>query len=298
MSTSFPSLSLFSSELTSLVDQASAFVVSVDTRYHRPGSGLVLGPDLVVTADHLLERDHDLVVRAGDRQLAATVAGRDPATDIAVLRVAGLGGAEPPRGGEPRAGQLAISISRNPSGAVSAGIGLINSVGGPLRTGRGVVLRQVVRTDAAARPGTSGGAIFDTAGGVIAMTTTALLRGLPVGIPTSQLWEIATALASNQPLNRAYLGVSVQPVRFPKAGPEGAERGLLVSGLAKDEPADRAGLLVGDVIVQLNDARITHVDDLQDRLSTLQAGSPAALLVIRGGAKQRVDVTLGARQSA
>jgi S1-C subfamily serine protease len=90
----------------------------------------------------------------------------------------------------------------------------------------------------------------------------------------------------------------VQPVRFPKAGPDGADRGLLVSGVAKDEAADRAGLLVGDVIVELNGTRIIHVDDLQDRLSSLQAGSSAAVGVVRGGTKQRLDVTLGARQSA
>jgi S1-C subfamily serine protease len=298
MATSALSLADFSSQLTDLVERASAFVVSVDTRCRRPGSGIAIGPDLVVTADHLLEREHDLAVRVGERQLGATIAGRDPATDIAVLRVPELNGAVPPQGGDPRPGQLAISISRTTSGGISTGVGVINAVGGPLRTGRGVVLRQVLRTDAAARPGTSGGAIVDATGGVIAMTTSALLRGLPVGIPVGQLREIATALASNQPLNRAYLGVSVQPVRFPKAGADGADRGLLVSGVAKDEAADRAGLLVGDVIVELNGTRIIHVDDLQDRLSSLQAGSSAAVGVVRGGTKQRLDVTLGARQSA
>jgi S1-C subfamily serine protease len=90
----------------------------------------------------------------------------------------------------------------------------------------------------------------------------------------------------------------VQPVRFPKAGPGGLDGGLLVAGIAPDEAADRAGLLVGDVIVKLNDTRIAHVDDLQDGLSGLQAGSPAALMVVRGGATQRLDITLGARQSA
>jgi S1-C subfamily serine protease len=121
---------------------------------------------------------------------------------------------------------------------------------------------------------------------------------LPVGIPTLQLREIAAALASSQPLNRAYLGVSVQPVRFPKAGPDGVERGLLVSGIARGDAADSAGLLVGDVIVELNGTHIAHVDDLQDGLSGLRSGSSAAVTVVRGGAKQRLDVTLGARQSA
>jgi S1-C subfamily serine protease len=291
-------LSTFSTELADLAGQASAFVVSVDGRRHRPGSGIVFGSDLVVTADHVLEREEGLAVRLGERRLAATVAGRDPATDIAVLRVAGLGGGELPRGEAPRVGQLVASVSRTGNGGISVGLGVINSIAGPLRTGRGISLTQVIRTDAAARPGTSGGAIVDTAGSVIAMTTSALLRGLPVGIPIGQLVEIATALASNKPLKRAYLGVSVQPVRFPKPGPEGVEGGLLVSGIAPDGAADRAGLLVGDVIVAFNEARLAHADDLQDRLAAAEAGVAASLSTVRGGALQRIDVTLGARSSA
>lgn len=281
------------------------FVVSVDGRHRRPGSGLIIGADLVVTADHVLERDDDLWVRTGDRRLDASIAGRDPAADVAVLRVPGLGGAEPPRGGAPHAGELVVSLSRTGSGGVSVGVGVINAVGGPLRTGRGVILKEVVRTDAAARPGTSGGAIVDTAGGVIAMTTSALLRGLPVGVPIAQLSEIVAALASGTPPKRAYLGVSVQPVRLPKAEPDGTEGGLLVFGIASEGAADRAGLLVGDVIVGFTPsttpgavARLAHVDDLQDRLAALEPGARGTLLLIRGGAPHRVEVTLGARPSA
>jgi S1-C subfamily serine protease len=291
-------LSTFSSELADVIARASAFVVSVDGRHRRPGSGIVIGTDLVVTADHVLEREDDLAVRVDERRLPATIAGRDSASDVAVLRVAGLGGSEPARGDSPRVGQLVVSISRTASGGVSAGAGIINAVGGPLRTGRGVTLTQVIRTDAAGRPGTSGGAIVDTAGRVIAMTTSALLRGLPVGIPIAQLSDIAAALASDRPLKRAYLGVSVQPVRFPKAGPEGVEGGLLVFGIAPEGAADRAGLLVGDVIVGFNDSRLTHADDLQDKLAAAEAGTPAKVSVIRAGALQQIGITLGARPSA
>jgi S1-C subfamily serine protease len=292
------SLSTFSSELADLVERASAFVVSVDARRRRPGSGIIIGVDQVVTADHLLEREEDLSVRSGERRLPATIAGRDPASDVAVLRVPGLGGEALPRGGSPRAGQFVVSVSRTGSGGISAGAGLINAVAGPFRTGRGVVLKQIVRTDAAARPGTSGGAIVDATGGVIAMTTSALLRGLSVGIPIDQLSDIAAALAASTPLKRAYLGVSVQPVRLPKPGPGGAEGGLLVFGIAPEGAADRAGLLVGDVIVGFDDSRLAHADDLQDRLAASEAGARSTLSLIRGGALQRVEVTLGARPSA
>jgi S1-C subfamily serine protease len=291
-------LTTFSSELADLVARASASVVSVDGRHRRPGSGIIIAADLVVTADHVLEREDSLAVRVDDRRLPATIAGRDPASDVAVLRVGGLGGGEPARGVAPRVGQFVVSISRTASGGVSAGAGIINATGGPLRTGRGVTLPQVMRTDAAARPGTSGGAIVDTSGRVIAMTTSALLRGLPVGIPIAQLSEIALALASNKPLKRAYLGVSVQPVRFPKPVAESVEGGLLVFGIAPEGAADQAGLLVGDVIVAFNDSRLAHADDLQDRLASAEAGAPAKVSVIRAGALQKLNVTLGARPSA
>ncbi len=293
MATATYSLATLSSQLADLVERVSAIVVPVDGRHHRLGSGIIIGPDLVVTADHVLEREDDLAVLTGERRLAATLAGRDPASDVAVLRVPNLGGVEPPRAGAPRTGQFVVSVSRTGSGGVSTGIGVINAVAGPLRTGRGVVLRQIIRTDAAARPGTSGGAIVDPDGSVIAMTTSGLLRGLPVGVPTAQLWEIATALASSAPVKRAYLGVSVQPVRFPKPGPDGADGGLLVVGIAPDGAADRGGLLVGDVILGFR-----HADDLQDHLSTLEPGARSTLSLIRGGARQQVEVTLGARPSA
>lgn len=292
------SLATFSTQVADLVDRTSAFVVTVDARHRRPGSGIAIGPELVVTADHVIERDQNITVRIGERRLPATLAGRDPATDVAVLRVPGLGGSEPPRGELPRVGSFVVSIARTRGGDVSAGAGIVSSVGGPLRTGRGLVLPQVIRTDAAMRPGTSGGAIVDASGGVIGMTTSALLRGLPVGIPVAPLMELASALASSTPLKRAYLGVSVQPVRLPKPGPEGIEGGLLIFGVAPDEAADRAGLLVGDVIAGFNEGRLERSDDLQDLLAAEQAGASATLAVIRGGALQRVQVTLGARPSA
>src|SRR5918999_4996305 len=245
--TAASSLDALSNQLAELVERASAFVVSVNGRHGRPASGLIFGHDLVVTADHVLERDDHIRVRVSERRFDAEIAGRDPGTDVAVLRVPGLGGSEPPRSSAVRPGQLVIGVSRTPTAATpAAGLGLIAAIGGPLRTGRGVSLRQVFRTNASTYPGASGGAILDTAGRVIGMSTSGLLRGLPVVIPSEQLWELATPLASGKTVKRAYLGVSVQPARFPKAGAEGIEGGLLVSALAPDGAADRGGVMVGD----------------------------------------------------
>ena len=293
-----PSLSLsnISDQLADLVEGASGAVVSVDGRPGRAASGFIFGNDLVVTADHVLERDDHIRVRIADRSLDAEIAGRDPGTDVAVLRVPGLGGRPPERSDAIRPGQLVVAVSRTPTAAMpAAGFGVIAAVGGPLRTGRGIVLRQVFRTNASTYPGASGAAILDMSGRVIGMSTSGLLRGLPVVIPSAQLWELATALAAEAKVKRAYLGVSVQPVRFPKPAAGGVEGGLLVSGLAPDGAADRGGLLVGDVVVSVDGTRLQRADDLQDRLMDLEAGRPVTLGVIRGGAARDVSVVTGSR---
>jgi S1-C subfamily serine protease len=290
------SLTTFSTALADLVERASPFVVSVHGRPRRPSSGLVFASELVVTADHTLERDDQLSVQAGDARYPAILAGRDAATDIAVLRVAGLKTEEPQRSDAVRVGALVVSLSRTGSGGVSAGVGVISAVGGPLRTGRGIALPQVIRTDAAARPGTSGGAIVDTAGRVLGMTTSALLRGFPVAIPSASLWEIAGALAANQGVKRGYLGVGIQPVRLPERQRGGrGERGVLIMSLAPEGAADRAGLLVGDIVVGFNERPIGDADDLQDALAAAAPDASAALDVLRGGALQRVAVVVGER---
>jgi S1-C subfamily serine protease len=290
------SLSALSDQLAALVEQASAFVVSVDARHGRAASGFIFAPDRVLTADHVLERDDRIRIRIGDRRLDATIAGRDPGTDVAVLRVDGLGGTPPPRGDSVKPGQLVLAVSRTPTAATpAAGLGVVAALGGPLRTGRGVPLRQVFRTSASTYPGASGCAILDTSGRVIGMSTSGLLRGLPVVIPAEQLWEIATPLASGTAVKRAYLGVSVQPARFPKAAPNGVEGGLLISGLAPDGAAARGGLMVGDVIVAVDGVRLRHADDLQDRLAELEAGGSVTLGIVRGGASQDVSVVTGSR---
>jgi S1-C subfamily serine protease len=158
-----------------------------------------------------------------------------------------------------------------------------------------VSLRQVFRTNASTYPGASGGAILDVSGRVIGMSTSGLLRGLPVVIPSQQLWELATPLATGTTVKRAYLGVSVQPARFPKAGPDGTEGGLLVSALAPDGAADKGGLFVGDVIVAIDGARLRHADDLQDRLAAIEAGRTVTLGLIRGGTARELAVATGAR---
>jgi serine protease Do len=299
MSTHTSALAALSADISTLVAAAGPYVASVAARPHRPSSGIVIGSDLVLTADHAVERDRDIAVVIGDRRYDAVLAGRDPATDIAVLRVNGLDAAVPPVSSTPPTGSLVVSVSRTGSGTLSVGLGVITSVGGPLRTGRGVVLPSIIRTDAALRPGTAGGALVDAEGRLVGITTPGLLRGLPVAIPAIDAFELGRRLASQQPLGRGYLGVSVQPVTLTRAQQEAASdaRGLLVFGLAADGAADRAGLLVGDVLLRFEGDQLHDPTDLQDRLGRTAPGSTATISLLRGNQVQTLGMTVGERPS-
>ena len=292
-------LGSLSTEITALVERASASVVGVGARPHRPASGLALGGDLVLTADHTIEREAGIVVKVGDTRFEATLVGRDSASDIALLRAAGFNAPPFVAGPPPSPGALVLSLARTTAGTVSAALGVITAVGGPLRTSRGVVLPQVIRTDAALRPGTAGGIIVDADGRVLGMTTPGLMRGLPVAIPIEHARAIADRLAASGSVGRGYLGVSVHAVRMPdrqRAG--GADRGLLVSSIAPDSAADRAGLLIGDVLVRIGEQPLSTVDDLQDAIASAAPGSVVPLSAIRGGTAVTTDVTLGTRATS
>ena len=300
MSNDLSVLATFSSTLAGLVEAAAPRVVGVSARAHRGASGVALGGDLVITADHVIERDRDISVIVNGVPHEASVAGRDPATDLAVLRVSGFDAPRAPVAGIPPTGSLVISVSRTTSGTVSAGLGVITSVGGPLRTARGVVLPSIIRTDAALRPGTAGGALVDVQGNIVGITTPGLLRGLPVAIPAMDAGHIAERLAAHRPLGRGFLGLSVQGValasRQQDATPDG--RGLLVFGVARSGSADRAGIMVGDVLVRFNDRTLAHPEDLQDGLVGVAPGTEVSVKLLRGGVVQDVAVTVGERPAA
>jgi S1-C subfamily serine protease len=160
-----------------------------------------------------------------------------------------------------------------------------------------VVLPQIIRTDAALRPGTAGGAILDAEGRLVGMTTPGLLRGLPVAIPAAQAIEIAQRVADNRPLKRGYLGVSIQPVKLAGRQRTSApgDTGLLVFALAQQGAAERAGVLVGDIIVRFNDRPLTSAEELQDVLAGMEPGTLASLALLRGEALETMAITPGER---
>jgi S1-C subfamily serine protease len=292
------SLVTLSHQLAGAVEAAGRAVVQVDGRARRPSSGTVYAADLVIAADHAVERDEELRVETADeRTLDARLLGRDPATDLAVLRVAGLG-LDParPAEGPGRVGQLALAVGRPDGRALMASLGVVSAVGGPTRTRRGL-LEEYLQTDATPYPGFSGGVLADGGGAVLGILTTGLAGGATLAIPAGLAWRIAGTLAREGAVRRGYLGIGSQPVNIPPAqrGGQPSESGLLIVEVTSESPAERGGLLLGDILVALDGRPVGAAEDLQALLVGERVGRAVPVQVIRAGRLATVEVTVGQR---
>jgi len=289
-------LTTFSNEIADIVAGAASRVVQVAGR-RRPISGIVCAPDAVLTMARAIGREDGLSVRTDDgRALHAEVAGWDPTTALAVLKVEGLNVPPLEVATVPaRVGHVGIAIARSWSNALTASAGIVSVIGGPLPTGRRRSIEQVIRTTAPMHEGFAGGAFLDSAGRAIGVSTAMAIRGLGVVIPAAIAWRAATTLLERGGLKRGYLGISAQPAPLGDARRPGApERGLLIVGVTSGSPADAAGLVVGDVIASLDGRPMQSSQELFDVLSELGEGRQVQLQVWRGLSALDVAATLGA----
>jgi S1-C subfamily serine protease len=281
------------------VEQVGPALVMVDARQRQAASGLVYGNDLVLTADHVIEREDRIKVQTADgRSLAAQFVGRDPASDLALLRVAGLGQSAAQVAGEPaRVGQLILAVGRPSTGGPMASLGIVSAAGGPLRTARGTMLERYIQTDATPYPGFSGGPLIDGSGTVLGVLTTGLVPGIALAVPAEIAWRIAGMLAQQGHIKRGYLGISSQPVLLPEGQRAGRkqERGLLVVQVEPNSPAAGGGLMLGDIVVGMAGQVITDTDELQALLGGDRVGNAVPIDVIRGGSLQTLQVNVGQR---
>jgi S1-C subfamily serine protease len=294
-------LAAFSNSLAGAVERAGASVVRVEARRRQAASGVVWGQDgLILTADHVLERDEDIAIGLPDGgAAAASIVGRDPGTDLALLRVQGAALAPVQRGPAPKVGHVALVVAR-PGAALETSVGFVSALVGPARTGRGGRLEGLIRTDAVLYPGFSGGALVDASGALIGLATSHFGHGAGLAIPLETAERVAGALQSHGRVKRGFLGLVSQPVAIPEGlrGRLGLsqESGLLVSGVEAGGPAEQGGLMVGDVVVALGGQPIRHTEDLLTQLSSERVGQQAAVRVIRGGESRDLTVTIGERQ--
>jgi S1-C subfamily serine protease len=291
-------LTTFSNQLADAVAAAAPSIVQVQGR-RRPASGLVYADDVVLTTVRALGREDGLRVRRDDGlAFDAELAGWDPTTSLAALRVPGLG-VQPivPSTAPARVGHLAVAVARSWSNAVTASAGLVSVIGGPLPTGRRRAIDEVIRTSAPMHDGFAGGAFLDSGGRLIGVATAASIRGLGVVIPVAIAWKTAETVLAHGQLKRGYLGIAGQPVALPESqrGADGRDHALLVVGVTNGSPAAAAGILVGDVLLDFDGHAVESPENLLDLLVGDRVGREVRIRVMRGGAASELAVTVGER---
>lgn len=292
-----------SEAMAEAVARAGASTLLVDARRRMPASGIAYATDLVLTADHVVEREEDIRILLPDgSQRSASLAGRDSGNDLALLRVS-EGGLKPAKAAaQPaRIGQLALALGRPTAEGIQASLGVVSAVGGPVRTGRGGLLEQYLRTDTIPYPGFSGGPLIDASGVVLGLNTSGLAHGgVSLTIPAGLAWQVAEALAKHGHVRRGYLGIRSQPTSLPAAQQQALGReqpaGLLLVGIEESSPAAQAGLLVGDILVGLAGEPLNDPDELLARLVGEIVGQSVQVEILRGGQPVKISVKIGERK--
>lgn len=291
-----------SNEVAGIVRAAGPHIVSIRARRHYPSSGVVWSPGVVVTADHTVQREDDITVTLGDgNTVGATLAGRDPGTDLAVLKIGSSNLSLRPigRAKNVAAGELALVVGRSPDSGVNASLGIISAISGKWRTWRGAQLDSYIRLDARLFPQSSGGAVVNAQGEVIGIATSALSRIAGIAIPVSSIESVTEKLLQKGFVPRGYVGIGVQQVPFSeelrkKLGIPNRS-GLIVLTLEPGGPADRAGLLIGDIVTGIDDELIEETDGLQQYSDSGVIGKSAAVRYVRGGVSKQSALTIAER---
>jgi S1-C subfamily serine protease len=294
--------------LAAAVGAAGPSVVHVARGHGHAGTGIVWADDLVISASfHTPDRTQVGIATPDAEPEArdAEVIGRDPGTDVALLRVAG-GGLSPARFrelGELAVGNLALALGR-PGRTVRASLRAIGVLGPAIRTPRGGKLDRYVESDRQIPRGFAGGPLIDADGAVIGMNTRTLLRGEDLAVPSVTLRRVVDELAAHGGIRRGYLGVGAYPAQLSPAlvqvagtggGPRGSDRAALVANVEDGAPAANAGLIVGDLIVEVAGALVTDPDSLRLALGD-RHGETVELIVLRGGARLALSVVLESRR--
>ena len=323
-------LQQLSDAMAGVVDTVSNSIVRVEARRRLPATGLVWAENLIVTAHHVVEFEEDITIGLHDGSTSsASLVGRDPHNDLALLRTdttltpATWAGDE-----DLRVGHLVLALGR-PGEKVQATLGVTSALVNPSdikrrrekaeskhkgrshrrmhrhsRGGRGrrggwgrALVDGFIQTDVTMYPGFSGGALVSGDGKVHGLNTSGFSRGVSISVPVSTLRSSIATLLADGKIQQGYLGVGVQPARLPDAVAEILDQstGLLVVSVEGDSPAEKGGIIVGDILTSIDDESVEHVDELLILLAGIKVGTEVKTAIVRGGATQEVSVTIGSR---
>jgi S1-C subfamily serine protease len=284
-----------SNDIAALVETASKSVVQVDARRGRAGSGIVWDTGLVLTANHVVEQEQDIEVVVGDTRSKATLVGRDPATDVALLKVDGLSAPALPRAKveDLKPGQIVLAIGR--PGSLKATFGTISSVSSSWRGWRGSEIEHLIQTNAPLYPGFSGGPLVDVEGRAVGMNSWVFGRGDGRAIAMDVAERVVASLRTEGRIKRPYLGIGTQEVPLPDAVKTRVKQdsGLLIVAVEPQSPADKAGLMQGDTLVALDGTVTRSLEDLYAGLRKIKVGATQTVKVVRAGELKEIPLTVG-----
>ena len=285
-----------SESLADTLETLSSSLVGVHARRRYGVSGTVWTGETVVTTHHTTERDEDITIRFHDGETrSASLIGRDPTTDLALLRVEGGNLSAPTwQDGDLRVGQLVLMAGRREN--VRASLGIVSALGDAWHTRSGGYIARELRTDAQPFRSFSGGPLVSASGEVLGINTSAFSRQNSVTIPTETVERVAKTLLEHGRMRRPYLGVGVQGVRLPEAHGE-QKTGLLLISVDSERAGAKAGLVLGDTLLELSGTPLRYFDDLQAAMREDLIDQEVTFKVLRSGEVREVNVILSERGS-
>jgi S1-C subfamily serine protease len=295
-------LSAFSDELAAIVERARQAVVGINARPRMAVSGVLWLPGVIVTANHAIRQVEGSTVALPDGNIVpAELAGRDPTTDLAVLKSLQAVPAAIARADDSalRVGHLMIAVGHAGPGAARASLGTVSALGGPWRTWRGGLIDRLIRLDIPLYFSFSGTVLLDARGSIVGINTLGLWRNAALTIPISTIDRVVRELLEKGRISRAYLGLGMQPVRLQEAIVSklnlASVTGVIVLSVDPRGPAAEAGVLVGDVLLELDGQTLSDIGEVYAALSGARPGALARAKLLRGGELRELAITLAER---
>jgi S1-C subfamily serine protease len=292
-----------SNALAQATERAAANIVAVHAEARGSSSGVVWRAGIIVTAEHALRRDEEIHATLPDgRVVPATLAGRDPSTDLAVLKCTEASAAVPGLGDAKslKPGSLTLVVGRTRASGPVAALGVVSLVAPERRTWAGAALAPYIRLDVGLQPTAVGGAVVDAQGRTVGIATPRFTRFGAMAIPASAVDRVVDTLLQKGHIPQGYLGVGLQPVRLPEALRQSLQRSektaAIVLEVEPESPAHKAGIVIGDILVALAGQPIARLEDVHAQLHGEAIGKPLALKFVRGGAAQEVNIVVGERR--
>jgi S1-C subfamily serine protease len=291
-----------SNALALATERAAANVVAVHAEARGSASGVIWRTGIIVTAEHALRRDEEIHATLPDaRVVPATLAGRDPSTDLAVLKCAEATVAVAAFGDAAalKPGNLTLVVGRTRASGPVAALGVVSLVAPERRTWTGAALAPYILLDVGLQPTATGGAVVDAQGRTVGMATPRFARFGAIAIPAPAIDRVVDTLLKKGHIPQGYLGVGLQPVRLPDALRQSLQRNektaAIVLEVEPQSPAHKAGIVIGDILIALAGHPVARLEDVHGQLHGEAIGQQLALKFVRGGAVQEVNIVVGER---